>query len=632
MSAGDDPFIATNKRKWATKTKMCWHYPTGNCLLGDHCNFAHSADELRPKPDLRRLDMCAFAEQGLPCVRGTTCAFSHTEKELLEMRAEFYRVSKKLPDLTPHPSAKATVPVAATSPSDLRATAGSGGATAGVEVGQQQSQDPPPESGANPSSDPVPVSAPSYVAPPHGTAASSSARATHQAAPSSSTTAAVAAARAAGAPAGVREQPPLVSRPANTGAAASSLPPASVAETAAAAAISASVPPRPFPPYSNSRVFQFQEPQMIPPAYPSFPASSPAFHDMSSSSFPAPQYGRRPPNRQAYPSSLDISSASEPISQPFTQPAARPFFDPFDARGNPRALGDGNRGGGRGTQREYDPYAPSLLSDPQARTSATTLHPPYPFSTGSQPHPMPVAAAAAASVASVTGAVPYPHTGSHSGFGEVAAWTLAGHRDKEAMSSRCVGLGGGMEEEMGGETMDIMEMGEVVMATEMGGAVMGVETGEGPQGTRWNRVVPVESARHGYNNHRFPPSSPHPHKCLPPYNSSTILILRQLRKEAGRGRGSPQTRTPPLSLRLLLPTSLLRLNPITRLLGEVPLGVVGEGLRQHLLLLLLVVVHLVTPLCLRLGQWGHWGPVPRRFLGGGHPTPERTQAQAEGDH
>uniref|UniRef100_A0A0G4F5P1 C3H1-type domain-containing protein n=1 Tax=Chromera velia CCMP2878 TaxID=1169474 RepID=A0A0G4F5P1_9ALVE len=135
---------------------MCWHFPYGNCVLGDKCNFAHSVNELRPRPDLRKMDLCAYTakvspapdlslivSKNQPCPRLPHCAFSHDTSgdrgnhrkleivqqriviphkccmtmctdisaEMYQARDEFNKLSDSIPELTPHPKVQGGIPM-----------------------------------------------------------------------------------------------------------------------------------------------------------------------------------------------------------------------------------------------------------------------------------------------------------------------------------------------------------------------------------------------------------------------------------------------------------------------------------------------------------------------------------------
>ncbi|CEL92738.1 unnamed protein product [Vitrella brassicaformis CCMP3155] len=62
------------------KTKLCPFQPQGKCKKGDKCKYAHSTDELRPMPDLRKTKMCVrFMEGGC---NDQFCNFAHSAEEL----------------------------------------------------------------------------------------------------------------------------------------------------------------------------------------------------------------------------------------------------------------------------------------------------------------------------------------------------------------------------------------------------------------------------------------------------------------------------------------------------------------------------------------------------------------------
>mmetsp|Transcript_34947 Transcript_34947/g.80487 ORF Transcript_34947/g.80487 Transcript_34947/m.80487 type:complete len:213 (-) Transcript_34947:87-725(-) len=69
------------------KTKMCKFFLAKRCSKGRTCPFAHSPDELREQPDLRRTRLCkAFANQGM-CEAGLACQYAHSAEELRNPRA-----------------------------------------------------------------------------------------------------------------------------------------------------------------------------------------------------------------------------------------------------------------------------------------------------------------------------------------------------------------------------------------------------------------------------------------------------------------------------------------------------------------------------------------------------------------
>uniref|UniRef100_A0A0G4I9L3 C3H1-type domain-containing protein n=1 Tax=Chromera velia CCMP2878 TaxID=1169474 RepID=A0A0G4I9L3_9ALVE len=71
------------------KTKLCWHFPNGKCVLGSRCKFAHSVNDLKENPDLRNTRMCNSVKKGQQCWRGDACTYAHSQEEL--RRANKYR-------------------------------------------------------------------------------------------------------------------------------------------------------------------------------------------------------------------------------------------------------------------------------------------------------------------------------------------------------------------------------------------------------------------------------------------------------------------------------------------------------------------------------------------------------------
>lgn len=72
-------------RKTLKFTKMCKHFGTKRCFMGNECNFAHSEEELRSRPNLAATGLCyQFMSKG-HCRRGESCTFAHGKKELREI-------------------------------------------------------------------------------------------------------------------------------------------------------------------------------------------------------------------------------------------------------------------------------------------------------------------------------------------------------------------------------------------------------------------------------------------------------------------------------------------------------------------------------------------------------------------
>merc|ERR1712151_656206 len=66
------------------KTKICPVIKQGmkRCPKGDRCNFAHSNEELRSKPNLSKTKMCPNITKTGHCEMGDQCNYAHSELEL----------------------------------------------------------------------------------------------------------------------------------------------------------------------------------------------------------------------------------------------------------------------------------------------------------------------------------------------------------------------------------------------------------------------------------------------------------------------------------------------------------------------------------------------------------------------
>ena len=65
------------------KTKLCpWILSNGLCRKAESCRYAHSPEEVRPLPDLRRTKFCPKALQEGECQNRGTCKYAHSYEEL----------------------------------------------------------------------------------------------------------------------------------------------------------------------------------------------------------------------------------------------------------------------------------------------------------------------------------------------------------------------------------------------------------------------------------------------------------------------------------------------------------------------------------------------------------------------
>jgi len=85
------------------KTKLCDFHREGRCRYGSGCAFAHSEEELKTLPDLRKTRICRAFTQG-KC-RDPDCKFAHGQEELRQTDA-----AKKLEDGGPAPEGGGNTP------------------------------------------------------------------------------------------------------------------------------------------------------------------------------------------------------------------------------------------------------------------------------------------------------------------------------------------------------------------------------------------------------------------------------------------------------------------------------------------------------------------------------------------
>mmetsp|Transcript_87416 Transcript_87416/g.270644 ORF Transcript_87416/g.270644 Transcript_87416/m.270644 type:complete len:260 (+) Transcript_87416:99-878(+) len=78
--------------KQMQKTRLCDFHKEGRCKYGSACAFAHSQEELKDMPDLRKTRICRSFTQG-KC-SSTNCKFAHGNEEL--RTTDFYKEAKLL--------------------------------------------------------------------------------------------------------------------------------------------------------------------------------------------------------------------------------------------------------------------------------------------------------------------------------------------------------------------------------------------------------------------------------------------------------------------------------------------------------------------------------------------------------
>eukprot|EP00930_Biecheleria_cincta_P055495 TRINITY_DN41815_c0_g1_i1.p1 TRINITY_DN41815_c0_g1~~TRINITY_DN41815_c0_g1_i1.p1 ORF type:complete len:228 (-),score=37.14 TRINITY_DN41815_c0_g1_i1:76-759(-) len=112
--AGASPAMDSSLRKCAMprdhqnlkpfkKTSFCSFFANGGCNRGEDCNFAHSTEEVRKKPNFVKTRLCAeFMEVG-KCKSGSDCSFAHGKSELRGKGRQSRMTVPKMPGKRPEP-------------------------------------------------------------------------------------------------------------------------------------------------------------------------------------------------------------------------------------------------------------------------------------------------------------------------------------------------------------------------------------------------------------------------------------------------------------------------------------------------------------------------------------------------
>lgn len=83
---GGKKIYANNEQMF--KTTMCRFHQLGTCQRGERCKHAHSADELRSRPDLTKTSLCRKLLIEGEC-NNPRCGFAHAKDELRSTGAFF---------------------------------------------------------------------------------------------------------------------------------------------------------------------------------------------------------------------------------------------------------------------------------------------------------------------------------------------------------------------------------------------------------------------------------------------------------------------------------------------------------------------------------------------------------------
>mmetsp|Transcript_2722 Transcript_2722/g.4597 ORF Transcript_2722/g.4597 Transcript_2722/m.4597 type:complete len:249 (-) Transcript_2722:61-807(-) len=89
--AAQDKMFRTRRQQFL-RTQFCTFYQQGRCLRGDKCTFAHTIEQVRDMPDLRKTTLCqAWMWRSCPLPKDM-CAFAHGRADLRTTEA-FWRTS-----------------------------------------------------------------------------------------------------------------------------------------------------------------------------------------------------------------------------------------------------------------------------------------------------------------------------------------------------------------------------------------------------------------------------------------------------------------------------------------------------------------------------------------------------------
>mmetsp|Transcript_24985 Transcript_24985/g.79374 ORF Transcript_24985/g.79374 Transcript_24985/m.79374 type:complete len:271 (-) Transcript_24985:237-1049(-) len=70
------------------KTVFCRFFTYSACIKGDQCEFAHTPDEFKAKPDLSKTALCRQWKRGVCHLSADLCRFAHGHQELRKPRSK----------------------------------------------------------------------------------------------------------------------------------------------------------------------------------------------------------------------------------------------------------------------------------------------------------------------------------------------------------------------------------------------------------------------------------------------------------------------------------------------------------------------------------------------------------------
>lgn len=68
------------------KTRFCKFHARGRCRRGTQCTFAHSNEELQPRPDYFKTQLCVDFFRNASCTMAELCRYAHSPEEVRRIR------------------------------------------------------------------------------------------------------------------------------------------------------------------------------------------------------------------------------------------------------------------------------------------------------------------------------------------------------------------------------------------------------------------------------------------------------------------------------------------------------------------------------------------------------------------
>ncbi|CAE7826936.1 CTH1, partial [Symbiodinium sp. CCMP2456] len=87
-------------------TELCSFFLKGMCRHGTKCNFAHSINDLKEKPDFSKTRLCTNYFKTKSCPYGMRCSFAHSKDEMRSAARSRAAREKVIIDLPEEPGIK----------------------------------------------------------------------------------------------------------------------------------------------------------------------------------------------------------------------------------------------------------------------------------------------------------------------------------------------------------------------------------------------------------------------------------------------------------------------------------------------------------------------------------------------